>query len=109
MKYQYDYKVKLNWQDSSTVEGSDKNDAYKRAYGLIKYAIKHDILDVKDLLDVEITKFIPEKRYTNCKYCGTSIIHDNKGRPKKYCNASHKNMYNFKKKKGGNKNVNETN
>jgi len=36
MKYQYDYKVKLNWQNSSTVEGSDKDDAYKRAYGLIR-------------------------------------------------------------------------
>jgi len=86
MKYQYDYKVKLNWQDSSTVEGSDKDDAYKRAYGIIRYAIEHDILDVKDLLDVEITRFIPSEKYLNCKNCNIEIIQPTgKGREKKYC------------------------
>lgn len=86
MKYEYHYKVKLNWQDSSTVEGRDKDDAYKRAYGIIQYAIEHDILDVKDFLDVEITKFIPSERYLNCKNCNIEIIQPTgKGREKKYC------------------------
>ena len=89
MKYQYDYKVKLNWQDSSTVEGSDKDDAYKRAYGIIRYAIEHDILDVKDLLDVEITKFEPTERYINCAYCNTPIIQKiGVGRKKVTCSDS---------------------
>ena len=29
----------------------------------------------------------------------SEIIHKNKGRPKKYCSPSHKNMYNLKKKR----------
>ena len=103
MKYQYDYKVKLNWHDSSTVEGSDKDDAYKRAYGLIRYAIKHDILDVKDLLDVEITKFIPSERYLNCKNCNIEIIQPTgKGREKNYCSDACKQSAYRKRSKNDN-------
>lgn len=88
MEYRYDYKVKLKYKNSSIVKGTDREDAYNRAYGIIKYAIKHNILDVRDFLDVEITKFEPCKKYYNCKRCNIEIIQSfglSKGRYRKYC------------------------